>query len=682
MIRRIGPATLATALALASLMLALAVPATAAPGFVTDETLAPTAIDAPMLAMAPNGYTIIVWAEAPAADVLLRVSTRPPGGPWSSPQTLDASGDWKYDLHVAVNSAGDAAVTWSELPVAGPTVYVATRPAGGSFGAAEPLGARTLSPAVGVDGSGRVTLIHTARPAVVARDFQVGGSALAAPARTLEAAGCDGGAARLALAPSGDALAGYYCGGAAFALRRGGAWTSSPPIADVPDPGCSSSTSYMAASVAIDAAGHSIGVLRTDTASNSIGMSGCTQQSITSDATLVLPVAGSMTPVGGPPAATGSGIIDSGMSAPQAAVSPAGIVFAWGDAQSPGRAIVKARDFALDGSGGSAPQTVSTTPSLGFLEPSLGVAADGRALLAWLQQDRPGADVTVLAADRAPGGTFGLPVPLSSGPDVLSSAAVASSDAGDGVVAWEQGASPYAVHARGYDASPPLLSGVAIPASAAVAAPAAFAASPFDVWGPATLSWAFGDGGTATGAAPTHVYARAGTFIATVTATDAVGNAASRSGTVQVAAAGGGGAAAPALSGTSLTNRRFRVGRARTAVSARRRASRAPVGTTFRFRLDKGASLAIALSRQASGLRFGRRCVRPSRGLRGHRRCTRLVVVRPALTRSLPAGANAVPFSGRIGRRALVPGSYMATLTATAAGRAGTPSRLGFRVMR
>ena len=69
------------------------------------------------------------------------------------------------------------------------------------------------------------------------------------------------------------------------------------------------------------------------------------------------------------------------------------------------------------------------------------------------------------------------------------------------------------------------------------------------------------------------------------------------------------------------------------------------------------------------------------RGCRRGRRCTRL---RPAgaLTRNAGAGATTVPFSGRLGRRALQPGPYRATLVATGADGTCVPARtLTFRVV-
>jgi hypothetical protein len=391
-----------------------------------------------------------------------------------------------------------------------------------------------------------------------------------------------------------------------------------------------------------------------------------------------------MTPVGGPPVASGTSssfINPFPISAPQAASSPGGIVFAWGTADNSFRGQAHVRFFAADGSGGSADQPVGSVVT-GSVYPRLALAANGRALLAWVEGS--GADTQIVAAERPPGtDAFGAPEPVSGSADGLGIPLLAMDDDGDGLAGWLLGTMvPLALHVRGYDAAPPVLSGVSIPPIATVGTAAAFSVSPFDVWGPLTTSWSFGDGATATGTAVTHAYASAGTFTATVTTTDAVGNAVTRSGAVQVSGVGGGGGGGPPIRGLSLTHRRFRVGRARTAVSARRR--RAPVGTTFRFALDRAASVKIAFARHASGLRSGRRCVKPSRRLRRARarRCTRLVAIRPVLTRSLPAGANSVPFSGRVGRRALAPGRYVATLTATADGSAGPPSRLRFTVVR
>jgi hypothetical protein len=79
------------------------------------------------------------------------------------------------------------------------------------------------------------------------------------------------------------------------------------------------------------------------------------------------------------------------------------------------------------------------------------------------------------------------------------------------------------------------------------------------------------------------------------------------------------------------------------------------------------------------------RCVRPTAALvrRRARRCTRFVAAGVLTRRSRPAGLNRIPFTGRIGRRALALGEHR--LTATATDTAGNRSRartVRFRTVR
>lgn len=126
---------------------------------------------------------------------------------------------------------------------------------------------------------------------------------------------------------------------------------------------------------------------------------------------------------------------------------------------------------------------------------------------------------------------------------------------------------------------------------------------------------------------------------------------------------GGGGTVttrrAPVLSALSLSRRQFTVGRAATAISA----ARTRAGTTIRFRLSEAARVTLAVDRLAAGRRSGRRCVALRRALARAKRCVRTARA-GALTRAAAAGASAVPFSGRIGRRALAPGRYRLTASA------------------
>ena len=127
---------------------------------------------------------------------------------------------------------------------------------------------------------------------------------------------------------------------------------------------------------------------------------------------------------------------------------------------------------------------------------------------------------------------------------------------------------------------------------------------------------------------------------------------------------------------------RFRVAKGRTAVSARRRRRKpVPRGTTFRYTLSEPATVKIAIKRKLAGRRKGKRCVKPTRRLRRARRCTRLVA-KGTLTRRSQLGANAVKFTGRVGRRKLAAGKYVAELRARdVAGNVSKTVELGFTVV-
>ena len=138
---------------------------------------------------------------------------------------------------------------------------------------------------------------------------------------------------------------------------------------------------------------------------------------------------------------------------------------------------------------------------------------------------------------------------------------------------------------------------------------------------------------------------------------------------------------APALTAASLSRRVFRVGSQSTALLARARRARA--GTTLRFTLSEPAEVKIVVERRLAGRRVGRRCRPATRRLRNRRACVRWKRA-GALTRNLAAGRASVPFSGRIGRRALRAGRYRFAITAKDAAGNSTPKpvRLSFRVVK
>ena len=129
-------------------------------------------------------------------------------------------------------------------------------------------------------------------------------------------------------------------------------------------------------------------------------------------------------------------------------------------------------------------------------------------------------------------------------------------------------------------------------------------------------------------------------------------------------------------SGFRVAHKRFRVAKGRTALVAR-----TPKGTTFVFKLSAAATSRIEIERKLPGRRKGKRCVAPRKTLK--KKCTRYVKAGTLTRKKTKAGTNKVPFTGRLGRRALKPGTYRATLTAsTASGLRSKPLRLTFRVVK
>jgi hypothetical protein len=132
----------------------------------------------------------------------------------------------------------------------------------------------------------------------------------------------------------------------------------------------------------------------------------------------------------------------------------------------------------------------------------------------------------------------------------------------------------------------------------------------------------------------------------------------------------GGGAAAdtspPVISGLSLSKTKFVAGK----------------GTTFRFRISEPASVRIVISKPTAGRRVAKKCRPKTRKNRHRRKCTYFKTVTTIRRTTLPAGAVAIRFSGKIGKRKLRPGRYRATIIVTDA--AGNVSRatVTFKIVR
>jgi hypothetical protein len=304
----------------------------------------------------------------------------------------------------------------------------------------------------------------------------------------------------------------------------------------------------------------------------------------------------------------------------------------------------------------------------------LAVAPDGTAI-ALPDHSSSGFDTTVQidGSLRPAGAAFGEPEPITGQRDgarfQFHQASAAVLPGGRAIVAWpasdDSGTVNQRIHVSERDTTPPVLGTIAVPATATVGQRVGFAATAGDVLSGTTISWDFGDGSQADGGVVDHVYGQPGPAVVTITATDEAGNSASEQRVVAVQPAPGAGptgpgadTTAPVVTKASLTHKRFRVTRRGTAQLAAKKRKRVPAGTALRLTLSERSTLAIAIERRK--------------------------VVRGTLVRaSAGPGQVTIPFSGRIGRTALAPGSYTATITAVdGAGNRSRAVRVKFSVSK
>jgi chitodextrinase len=127
------------------------------------------------------------------------------------------------------------------------------------------------------------------------------------------------------------------------------------------------------------------------------------------------------------------------------------------------------------------------------------------------------------------------------------------------------------------------------------------------------------------------------------------------------------------------TNRAWVEGNALPRISSTRKP---PVGTTFKFDLNEGASVRLAFMLEQPGRRVGNRCAAPTTSNAGSPACTRLV---PAGLLSFAGhfGRNEVVFDGQLSsKRKLKPGSYTLVITARAARQKSRRETLRFTILK
>jgi hypothetical protein len=314
---------------------------------------------------------------------------------------------------------------------------------------------------------------------------------------------------------------------------------------------------------------------------------------------------------------------------------------------------------------GDAPPKAVRLASPGRLD-DLAVARDGSAVAltdSGLQANDPTADVHASLSSHG--------APFAPAEDVtgqqptgrarLHQAAAAVAPGGRLLTLWP---SSGGLELSERDVAAPVFGAVDVPPTATVGQPIAVAATATDNLSGATIRWDFGDGAKADGGSASHAFATPGDMQVTVTATDSEDNSVTLTRTVTVQAPPApapvpvpvppgtsppgpvipppGDRTPPSITRVSLTHTRFKL----------------RTGTAFRLSLSEKAnvSIAIAHGRTAAG----------------------------TLTRkNAGPGKLSVAFNGKLGRKALKPGSYTASITATdAAGNRSKVVHVKFTVVK
>jgi hypothetical protein len=600
----------------------------------------------PKVAVDPHGNAVVVWsARSDLLSGTITVATRSAGGAWSAPFDLSGVVRGASDQQVAVDAAGNATVIWSQISAGGNgyVVRTASRPLGGAWSAPVDLSAGPTSSgpqlAVAPDGSATaVWILHEpvgTSWTVQAKSRPAGGLQAWSAAANLTSDGRSAEYPRVAVDAQGRATVAWSffdgSGSAVRAVHRsaGGAWSLPVDVTD--DPGQVSSR----IALAVDPQGNATAVW------------------------------GSFKP--------GDGYVVRSSRRP-----PGG---AWGapvDLSAP------------DGSPGF------------ILEPDPQVVVDpqGNVNASW----HDFGSSRLRTAHRPTGGAWSAPVDLTAAGD-LAITEMAVDPQGNVTAMWigTNGSGETVVRSRVFDVGP-LLRDVAVPASAVVGQRVGMSVDPLDLWSPVATSWAFGDGGSGSGAAVGHCYSSPGERTVTISSTDQAANTTTTSRTITIepnpALAGkadpcndpgpGPGPGpdrhpgpypglppiriAPVVSGLKQSNASWRT-------RAGNRKPRLPVGTTFRFRLDRSARVRFEFSQIVPGRRAKSRCVKPTMANRKRPTCSRYQT-RGTLDLAGRAGKNAYAFRGKIHRRSLAPGQYRLRVTALADGKRSAAVTLRFTIAR
>jgi hypothetical protein len=602
-----------------------AVPAGAAPTWTSpivtlDDTDQSQDVE---VAVDAAGNATAVWVLDGDAEVSIKASTHPVGGTWSAPVDIAAPGDSFDDVDLATSAdSGVTVAVWSQTVGGHNVVHAATRSPGGAWSAPLPLSGAdhdATDPQVGLDaaGGGIVSWIDGVSPFTQRYATRSAAGAWSAPADVPEGPteGNLGDAYELAVGRGGHAVWAWEMYDTALSRRV--------IEASYRPAGGGFGTPQVMSAASVDTWDPQVAV----------------------NATGVATVSWRESPIGGSELHSRTREAGGAWSAIQAisddfvnqhqdiVVDAAGTTTAvWAQVEPPQPSRIL---YATRPAGGDwdAPQLVAP-PGDGLAEPSLAIDASGRMTVAFVVW---GATDEIGARTRAPGGAWtdhGLVSALPAGAEGASPTVVMD-DAGQAVVAWRAIGSPDLAQLRALDSQGPLPAGLAIPAMATVGQPATFAWPAVDAWSAvSSVAWTFGDGSSGSGSSVTKTYGAPGTYPVSVTATDAVGNATTRSGSVVVTASPVAVVVPkPQLTGVKLTKKTIHV----------KGSDESPKATKLKLRLNTDAKVKVVLKR--------------TQKVDGK-------TVKATVKKALKKGSSAIKLTSKVGGKRLPPGTYKIVVTA------------------
>jgi hypothetical protein len=134
----------------------------------------------------------------------------------------------------------------------------------------------------------------------------------------------------------------------------------------------------------------------------------------------------------------------------------------------------------------------------------------------------------------------------------------------------------------------------------------------------------------------------------------------------------------PKVSALELGSTVFRAAPSGSAIT-----SAATVGTKVTFKLSERSTVRFTVERPGKGRKVSGRCVKQRASNRSRPACKLWTALRGSASRAGVKGANRVSFRGRMGGKALRPGSYRLVLRAKdRAGNVSAPKALAFRIVR